>query len=171
MNLHDVLLVVVLSIAVFFDYNERRIPNILLASGLILALLLHAWTGGSADVLSALKGLGTGLALLIIPFVLGGMGAGDVKLLGFIGACQGSIFALNTFLWMAIWGGIIAVIILAMQRQFGAAFKRLRRGVFLAGIGMANLTDMVHKDEFSMYYPYAIPIALGVLSSFIRGWC
>jgi hypothetical protein len=58
-----------------------------------------------------------------------------------------------------------------IQGQLGSTLKRISRGIILAGTGMANLTDMVNQDEFSIYYPYAIPIALGALSSFIKGWC
>jgi prepilin peptidase CpaA len=48
--------------------------------------------------------------LLVIPFALGGIGAGDVKLLGIIGALKGPDFVFIAFLAAAITGGIMSVV-------------------------------------------------------------
>lgn len=92
-------------IAGCYDVRWRRIPNLLVLVGLATAVIWQAVTGGSAGLLFALKGWVLGMALLMIPFVMRGMGAGDVKLLGVVGALQGWVFVVNTFLWMAVWGG------------------------------------------------------------------
>ncbi len=92
---------------------------------------------------------------------MGGMGAGDVKLLGVIGVLKGSIFVFDTFLWMAIWGGVIAVILLISKRQFKDTILRMGRGVFLARLGIVKLSDSLSEYELSNYFPYVLAIGLG----------
>jgi len=166
----DTCLLGLLLMAVIVDVRERRIPNLLTSSGMVIAIIYQLYTGGYTGLLFSLQGLATGIALLLIPFVMGGIGAGDVKLLGMIGAFKGSIFVVGTFLWMAIWGGIIALVFLIMQRRLGETLKRLGHGLVLSRLSMVKLSHSVNKEEFSVYYPYGVAIALGVLTSYCRGW-
>ncbi|MDD3364948.1 MAG: prepilin peptidase [Syntrophomonas sp.] len=168
--LTDTCLIGLLLIAVIFDLKERRIPNLLIIIGMVMAISYQVYTGGYTGLLFCLQGLAIGIALLLIPFNMGGIGAGDVKLLGMIGAFKGSTFVVSTFLWMALWGGIIAVLLLTNEGRLGETLKRLGRGLVLSGMGIANLSDSVNKEEFSIYYPYGLAIALGVLTSYGRGW-
>ena len=46
---------------------------------------------------------------MFIPFALGGMGAGDVKLMGVVGALKGPEFVWVAFLASAMAGGILAI--------------------------------------------------------------
>jgi len=166
----DICLFVLIFIAIIVDVKERRIPNIVTLTGMVVAIIYQLYTGGYSGMRFCLQGLATGIALLLIPFAMGGIGAGDVKLLGMIGAFKGSIFIVGTFLWMAIWGGIIALILLLMQGRLGETLKRLGRGLVLSGLGMVNLSDSFNKEELSTYYPYGVAIALGVLTSYCKGW-
>lgn len=166
----NVCLAVLLLLAVVYDLMSRRIPNWLVFGGMILAMGVNFYTASYSGLLYSLKGLGTGLLLLLIPFALGGMGAGDVKLLGMVGSFKGIIFTLNAFLWMALWGGVIALILLLKKKQLRQSLKRLTHGAVLARLGLANLTDSCSRQELSQYFPYALAIALGVLSAFVKGW-
>lgn len=166
----DVCLIILITAAVFNDLKSRRIPNILIIGGLVVALSYHYYTWGLPGLAFGLKGFAVGLVLLLLPFVLGGMGAGDVKLLGVIGAFKGSIFALSTFIWMALWGGVIALVLLIAKGQLMITVHRLGRGLLMAGLGMGSFGNAVSKEEFSIYYPYAVAIALGVLTSYFKGW-
>ncbi len=168
--LTDTCLIGLLLIAVSFDLKERRIPNLLILIGIVIALIYQMFTGGYTGLLFSLQGLVIGIALIFIPFVMGGIGAGDVKLLGMIGAFKGSIFVVSTFVWMALWGGFIAVILLIIQGRLDETLKRLGNSLVLSGLGIASLSDSVNKEQFSIYYPYGVAIALGVLTSYCRGW-
>jgi prepilin peptidase CpaA len=108
----EIFLFGLLVLAVIYDQRERRIPNILILVGLVLGLSWNIYGAGFPGLLFSLQGLAAGLALLFIPFALGGMGAGDVKLLGMVGAFKGAVFAFHTFIAMALWGGLVAVILL-----------------------------------------------------------
>ncbi|HEY2987269.1 MAG TPA: prepilin peptidase, partial [Candidatus Binatia bacterium] len=71
-----------------FDVAQRRIPNWLNLAGMLGGVLLNGWTG-TPQLLNSLLGLGAGMALLLVPFAFGWLGAGDVKLFGAVGAIFG----------------------------------------------------------------------------------
>lgn len=167
----DAFLLGMLLLAVISDVITRRIPNWLILSGMAFALFYHLYTGGGAGLFFAVQGLLVGILLLIIPFAMGGMGAGDVKLLSMVGALKGSIFAFSSFLYMALWGGIIAILILLLKRRLKETLARLAFGIFMVRVAGASISDYAEKSDLSIYYPYGIAIGLGVLTSYCRGWC
>jgi len=126
----------VLFIASWTDFRERRIPNSLLFPSFLLALVLNIVISGSSGLLHSLAGAFMGFVLLIIPYALGGIGAGDVKLLIVIGSFGGIYFVLYSFLAGALIGGVLSFTILI--------FNKVSR-----------------KRNSSI--PYGIPLSLGVL--------
>ena len=68
-------------------------------------------------------GWAVGAALFLPLFALGGMGAGDVKLLAAIGAWLGPTGALWTGLYGALAGGIMAVVV-ALARGYASTAMR-----------------------------------------------
>ncbi|HEX3010948.1 MAG TPA: prepilin peptidase [Syntrophomonadaceae bacterium] len=167
----NIILAGLVLLAVAMDLKERRIPNWLIVTGIVTALLYRVIMGDYIGCLSGIKGLMVGIMLLFIPFLMGGMGAGDVKLLGMIGAFKGSLFVFNCFIWMALIGGVIALALLIKRRRLYDFISRLSRGLFLSRCGAMKLSDSLDKQELSIYYPYGLAIGLGVLATFIRGWC
>lgn len=157
-------------IAVIYDLRVRRIPNLLIIIALVFAFTYHIHQSGYNGLIFCLKGFGLGLALLLLPFLMGGMGAGDVKFLAAIGAIKGNVFVFNTFLWMALWGGLIAAVIIIYKRRVKETGARIKQGFILASLGVFNFGDTLSKEEFSIYYPYGVAIALGVLASYFKGW-
>jgi len=85
-----------LAAAAAIDLRTRRVPNPLTA-GLALSGLGFAAAGIShVSGAASLAGLCLGLALMLPGHLLGGTGAGDVKLFGAAGAL------LNTVIWLGI---------------------------------------------------------------------
>ena len=66
--------------------------------------------GWNAGVASGM-GWAVGIAIFFVPFALGGLGAGDVKLLGAIGAWLGPMNALWVGLYAGAAGGILAIFV------------------------------------------------------------
>ena len=109
MGVNEVALGLTLGIAVFTDWREHKIYNKLLVPAFFTALLLHTFQGGISGLTSSLLGAGMGFVLLLLPYLMGGMGAGDVKLLAVIGAFGGAPFVLTSFLYGAVIGGIVRI--------------------------------------------------------------
>lgn len=169
----DACLLGLMLIAVISDLRTRRIPNVLIVAGLGMAFLYHGYTGGWQGLFFSLKGFGLGMALLILPFIAGGMGAGDVKLLGMIGAVKGSLFVFNTFIWMALWGGLIVIILLIQKRKIKETWSKIKTSLLLlvGRVGLTTAGRHFERTELSVYYPYGLAIGLGVVSCFLKGWC
>ena len=67
------------------------------------------------DYYSVLAGLLVGMIILGIFYIFGAMGAGDVKLMGAVGAVLGTKNVLNAFLFTGIIGGIYAIVIILFR--------------------------------------------------------
>ena len=69
----------------YFDGRYRIIPNKLIAAIMAIGLATNVIISGWQGLVFSAAGFSAGLLILIIPFLLGGIGAGDVKLLAAIG--------------------------------------------------------------------------------------
>lgn len=168
----NIMLGLLLIVAVISDLRARKIPNLLLGIGIIAAFAWNFYFQGLGGLMFSLKGFGVGVVLLVIPFMMGGMGSGDVKLLGMIGAFQGPSYAFSTFIWMALIGGVLAMFYLIKDGQLLSTFNRLGRGMVNAvklQQGSVFLNS-VEKKEFKVYFPYGVAIALGALAAYWKGW-
>ena len=74
-----VALLFVCALAILFDVRLRRLPNWLTVGALVVALLLRAFTG--EPVLAGVASAGLAFAFGFPFFMMGGLGAGDVKLM------------------------------------------------------------------------------------------
>lgn len=119
----DITLFIVSIVSFYTDLVRKKIYNNVLLPAVILALGYHFYTGGPAGIIFSIQGLALGLALLFLFYTAGGIGAGDVKLLGTIGALKGPVFVFNTFLAGSITGGLLAIIALIKNKELITAFK------------------------------------------------
>ncbi len=100
----------------------------------------------------------TGCCLLIIPFILGGMGGGDVKLLAAIGAWLGCMAVLNIFLFGSVTGAFIALGLVFLKKYRLNLMNVLNDILFFA---LTKKRVIPSKD--SENFPYSIPMATGFL--------
>jgi prepilin peptidase CpaA len=166
----DAILLFILLICVVTDMKSRKIYNKVIFPSLLIAFVSHLVFGGWVALGWSVIGFFIGLGLLLIPYLLGGMGAGDVKLLALIGALKGSVFVLDTAIFMAILGAVIALVILLCRRGIRDRLKSLF--YFLYGIRYGVKIPLGwNKAAMSATYPYGVAIAGGaVLSLFLEGW-
>jgi prepilin peptidase CpaA len=75
----------------------RRIPNWLTVPAAAMALLYHTLAPHGIGPLLALAGFAVGFSLLLLPWLLGGGGMGDVKMLAALGAWLGPLGILIAF--------------------------------------------------------------------------
>lgn len=118
----------IVTVAVYTDTKRGLIPNHVTFPAMALGLVLHTVTGGWEGLGFSSQGLALGLGLLILPFLFGGMGAGDVKLLAAMGAFLGPEMVFRTFIYGALLGGAIAVLIIVRSRGWFSLFVALSGG-------------------------------------------
>jgi prepilin peptidase CpaA len=109
------------------DLRFHRIPNWLTLPALLVALLVSPWAGATSGPLEAAAGAALGFALLVGPYALGGMGAGDAKALMVVGAWLGPEATLGAAVWAVIAGGVFALMMLALRGELGAFARRWGR--------------------------------------------
>src|SRR6266487_4101037 len=113
-------------VAVAWDVATRRIPNPLTFGAALAAFAVHAYIGGWSGAGMAAAGWAAGIALFFPVFALGGMGAGDVKLLGAVGAWLGPVAAVWVALYSGIAGGILGLVVAACSGYLGQVFTNVR---------------------------------------------
>lgn len=161
MGVNEVALGLTLGIAAITDWREHKIYNKLLVPAFFTALLLHTFQGGIHALTSSLMGAALGFALLLLPYFMGGMGAGDVKLLAVIGAFGGALFVFTSLIYGAIIGGLISVWLLARRKALGNTLK-----YYLLFLPMLKKPQRLSEDRIDAHqtkFPYGIAIALGTL--------
>lgn len=163
----NLLLFLLLLICVYTDIRERKIYNAVLFPFFSAAFIMNVVLKGLAGLEASLLGMAVGLGLFMIPFLLGGMGAGDVKLLAVIGAIKGWMFVLTAAVYMAFAGGIMAILVILFNRGIKKSlylvvcfFHGLRSGI--------RLPLLPDKEALKTTYPYGIAIAAGAIYQVIR---
>ncbi|HET7626843.1 MAG TPA: prepilin peptidase [Bacillales bacterium] len=158
----DAMLIIVLIICTVTDLKTRKIYNIVVYPAFLAAFLLHFMNGGVPELGTAFGGLLVGFGILIVPYLFGGMGAGDVKLLAFVGAAKGSVFVFHSAIYMALAGAAVAVGILVFRKGAAKRLKSMTWFLFshLHGLRMPLNID---KHALTLTYPYGIAIAAGTI--------
>lgn len=167
----NLILIIILITCVITDIKKRKIYNKVIFPALILAFLSHLSLGGWQSLYRSFIGFLVGFMILLIPYFLGGIGAGDVKLLALIGALKGPSFVFYTSIYMAIAGGIIAFILLLLQNRVSYTLKSIFYYLYSLKYGI-KAPSFINDKDLSNTYPYGVAIAIGTAVSllFERGF-
>jgi prepilin peptidase CpaA len=157
-----VYLILILILSAVYDLRTHRIPNYLTISAMVLGAMYHTSLTGLNGFLFSFAGLFAGFGFLFIFYLMGGMGAGDVKLLGAVGSFLGAKGVFWSFLFSAIAGGLYSLILMLVYRKiFASTFSNLYySGVHL--IMTRKLLDFgtIHSDDRPRLC-YGLAIAVG----------
>jgi len=156
-----VLLSVVLGSVIYTDLRSSRIPNALTFSGMGMGLIAHAWWGGVQGLLFSFEGLVVGLAIFLFLYASGGVGAGDVKLMGAVGAMVGPFGALISGLMAFLVGGVYALG--AMCYAWGAASTGRKLVSATQGAILQGGHVWTQELRLPSHLRYALAIAGGTL--------
>jgi prepilin peptidase CpaA len=116
-----------LFLAVERDVHCSRIPNWLTFPAFGAAVLYGAFIGGPGGAVDALLGAGAAFALLLAPYAIGALGAGDVKAAMALGAGFGAAAVSEQLLLAIVIGGVFAAGRLAASGELGAYLRRWAR--------------------------------------------
>jgi prepilin peptidase CpaA len=150
-------LVAGLATATVIDIRTRRIPNDLTAAMVGVGLGLAATGTSGITVAASFAGFFLGLALMMPGYALGATGAGDVKLMGAVGAIVGPALVVSAFLFTAIAGGVLAVIVATRRQRLGATLAQT--GQLVKGPGTAP--DKIRAAGGASRFAYGPAIAAG----------
>lgn len=168
-------LMVLLLLAMREDVRSHRIPNKLVLVGVVLGLglngLLPGGLGFNSEVpggigwLSALKGLALGIAVLLPIYLLRAMGAGDVKLMGMVGAFLGAGDLIGAVIATFIAGGVMALVVALWSRQLMNMLQNIKLMLFggLLKMNAGQLPTMNDLPVSVAKLPYAVAITVGTL--------
>lgn len=152
------------------DIRARRIPNLLSGSAIVIGAVMNVYLFGASGLLSSVSGLLLSLVVLFGPFALGGIGGGDVKMMGAVGAFLGPKLSLSALVCGLILGGIIMLVHLArigrLREKVGATRARITATVLTRSL--APLT-MSAADPGSIALPYSVPLGLGTMIVVLAG--
>jgi prepilin peptidase CpaA len=151
-----------LLIACALDLKVKRIPNALTFTMAFMGFLLCFSDQGISGLGQSFLGLFCGLMLLYIPFSMGGVGAGDVKLLAALGTFFGPLMIIKIFLASAIFGGMFSLAAMwkakTMRNTFYGAFNRA-----FSLMTRSVVTEQPIAQQHAAGIPYAVAIACGAL--------
>jgi len=162
-------LTIALLIAAINDIRFHKIPNWLTLTIVIAGILYHTTMKGFNGFLFSVGGIAVGIATLIIPYLLGGTGAGDVKLMGAVGGFLGPKGTFIAFLSTSIIGGIYAIVLLALHGFLKETAKRYGSIIKTFILTRNFIYIPPSKNEQKPKLCYGIAIALGTLISVAFG--
>jgi prepilin peptidase CpaA len=161
----QILLVLGMMIAVLSDLKTAKIPNMLTFPMMLIGLVWHAATNGIIGLGFSAGGLFLGLGIFIVPYLMGGMGAGDVKLLGGAGALLGAKGVVIGAVLSVLLGGIYAALLLIIHFDYTRSLLRRLWATFKLFLFTKQIVIFPPgKDEKQPYLKFGLPIALGTIS-------
>ena len=146
-------------IGALIDLWTRRLPNPLTMGLAAIGVAYAAWGIGGLSIGASLAGLALGLALMLPGHLIGATGAGDVKLFAAVGAFIGPVHILSAFLYTALAGGGLAVLISIMRRRLRQTVGSTARLIATAGANAPAIESPLEHNRFA----YAPAIAVGTL--------
>lgn len=161
------MLLLVLAGAALNDIRFQKIPNYLTYPAMVAGVAVRSIWYGFDGFLSGLAGIGVGLGVLILPYIMGGMGAGDAKLMGSVGGFLGPKGVFSAFLFTALVGGVYAVILTIMHGNVRVSMSRY--GGMMKTLVLTKRFIYVSPDrrEETPRLRYGIAIALGTALSLL----
>lgn len=169
LNAIEVVLLWLVIQAAVTDLAVRKIPNVLVLSGLLLALALHWRMGPPWAPLSAwLAGGMAGFFLFLPLYALRGMAAGDVKLMAMVGAFAGPAQALQIALLSIAAGGVLGLLLMAASGRMAQGMRNLGALLWplllrLGGVPLRPLPLPRGASVGGM--PYGVAVAAGTALS------
>lgn len=153
-------------VACVTDLRSRRIPNVLTFGAAAAALIYGAVSAGWSGVGTAALGWFVGAVVFIVPFALGGLGGGDVKLLAAMGAWLGPAGAFWLALYTGVAGGVMALVVALASGYFRKALSNVSLLLMHWRVfGLRPLNEVSLDGSAGPRLAYALPIFAGLVTT------
>jgi prepilin peptidase CpaA len=162
-------------VAAITDIWKFRVYNALTLPLLALGIAYHGVVSGLAGFSDSLLGALFGFSSLIVVYALGGMGAGDVKLMAAIGAWLGMPLTFFVLIASSMVAGVYAVVLVVWWGRVGETVVNLHIlwlrlttiGRYLGADDRVE-TEIRRPDRRSRVIPFAAMVATGLIATL--GW-
>ena len=163
------LVTVVLIVAAVIDGLQLKVPNWLtfpfIITGWVFSCAAMGWAGLGWSMLGTI----VGLALLLPAYSIGGMGAGDVKLLMGVGAWVHPTLTFYGFCVSTVVGAVLAIGMVLARRKWNKHYGQFW-GILTEIMVVKDPTQLAtiaaERKSSMMLLPYGIPIAIGTIAYF-----
>ncbi len=156
---------IVVTLCAITDILEHRIPNSVLLPALLLAFLFNGLLAGLPGLLNCFLGLVLGMAMLFPLYFLSGTSAGDVKLLGVVGALLGAKGALIAGVATLCFGGVLGILFIAWRLIEPILVAQIAQIAQIIGPDGPTESPMIRTTSddkaWKSVFPYAPAIACG----------
>jgi prepilin peptidase CpaA len=153
-------------IAVYWDLKYRKIPNTLTLTAMVYGVLIRLLLD-STHWLQPIYGILEGFIVFFPFFALGGIGAGDVKLIMAIGSIFGPELLLWVILFSAVSGGVISIF--RMVLEYGIKTSLIRIYLLITTLWNKKQRRMMFnlKETEHLYIPYGVAILAGIILTLV----
>jgi len=160
----DIPLLLLLLGAVFTDLRSRKVYNWMTFPAILYGLIYHSVHAFPYGAMKSLMGVFIVFIVLVGPFALYWIRAGDVKLLMAVGAITGPFFTVVVMLLSAIAGGVLALLYMIARRKFFKKIWFLITSFVFGNLFKSRAIDVDKGDLF----PYTPAILLGAVAAYIE---
>jgi prepilin peptidase CpaA len=165
MGATETILLLILGTAIASDLRWRTIPNWLTGPSVLIGIGLHTFISQWTGLIFSLEGAALGLGFFLIVYVLGWMGAGDVKLYVAVGSFLGPAQTISAAIVIALVGGLLAFVILGFHqgwRRMGLWLWSYVQAFFLT----RSAQVLIPVQGAVPKVPYAVAIGMGTIGSY-----
>jgi len=160
--------VLISSLSAFFDLKVRKIPNWLVLVGATSGIVVNGYQGLNPFIQS-IVGLVGGILVLLLPFALGWIGAGDVKFFGVVGALLGVSWLPRVFFYSALSAGLIAITYVFFGKTRLGSIKNLWTDLKVAMLSLGRVIPdpvQIRSKERGGSVPWGVAFAIGTIIAY-----
>ena len=140
--------------ALVTDLRHRRIPNVLTVVAFAVAIVFHLLVSGWSGLGFAAGGFGVGFGVMLVLWLIGGGGGGDVKLMGAVGSWLGVFGTLSVFL-----GGVLVAVLMTAGILVGRWLAPKKFAFAKVEPGSAQAKSMSRRGSRTLI-PFAVPVCV-----------
>lgn len=149
----------------WYDCYQRRLPNVLTLGGALAFLLLRFWQGGLGSGLNGIYGGLAGALFLLLPFLLRGAGAGDLKMFLAVGILAGVPGVFGVMLLSTLYGVLLGVVMIFAGRCDASRLKHYWKCCTSIGYDRAAGRKVLPpKNSERVRIPFGVAIAFATFT-------